>query len=94
MKTINTAAVKCMAKTFFINNKSLIEKVLISYNTLNNLHYSIVLKDDNIDNRNAIFEFLNKYDLLDVSNEYPVYFQFVPIELAHRINRIEELSFA
>jgi hypothetical protein len=93
MKNNNTADIKGMVRTFFVNNKSLIAKVLISYNTLNNLHYSIVLKDDNIENRNTIFEFLNKYDLLDVSNKYPVYFQFIPIDLAYKINRIEELSF-
>jgi hypothetical protein len=93
MHDSNTAAIKRMVRTFFVNNKSLIAKVLISYNTLNNLHYSIVLKDDNIENRSTIFEFLNRYDLLDLSNKYPVYFQFIPIELAHKINRIEEFSF-
>ena len=85
---------KSMAKNFFNHNKSLVEKVLISYTSLNHLHFSIVLKEDNIDNRNAIFEFLNRYDLLDMANKYPVYFQFIPTELAHKINSIEELTFA
>ena len=86
--------IKSMAKNFFSRNKSLVEKVLLSNTSLNHLHYSIVLKDDNIDNRNIIFEFLNRYDLLDMGNKYPVYFQFIPTELAHKINSIEEITFA
>lgn len=86
--------IKSMAKNFFDRNQSLIEKILISNTSLNHLHYSIILKDDNIENRNAIFEFLNRYDLLDINNKYPVYFQFIPTELAHKINSIEEITFA
>ena len=86
--------IKSMAKNFFNGNRALIEKVLISNTSLNHLHYSIILKEDNIDNRNAIFEFLNRYDLLDMTNKYPVYFQFIPTELAHKINSIEEITFA
>jgi len=52
---------------------------------LNDLHYSIVLKNDNIENRNKIFDFFDKFDLLDISNKYPVYFQFVPVELIEKI---------
>lgn len=94
MKDIDISTIKGMAQTFFVNNKSLIDKVLLSYTTLNNLHYSIVLKDDNIDNRNVIFEFLNSYDLLDVASKHPICFQFIPIALAHTINSAEELTFA
>lgn len=86
--------IKSMAKNFFNKNQSLVERVLISNTSLNQLHYSIVLKEDSIDNRTKIFEFLDKYDLLDMANKYPVYFQFVPTELAHKINSIEELTFA
>ncbi len=75
-----------MAKNFFNRNKSLIEKVLIRSTSLNHLHYSIILKEDNIDNRNAIFGLLNRYDLLDITNKYPVYFQFISTELTHKIN--------
>lgn len=86
--------IKSMVKNFFDRNKLLIEKVLISNTSLNHLHYSIILKEDNIENRNTIFEFLNRYDLLDITNKYPVYFQFIPTELAHKINCIEEITFA
>jgi hypothetical protein len=94
MKFPEQGIVKSMAKNFFNCNKPLIEKVLLSNTSLNHLHYSIVLKDDNIDNRNTIFDFLNRYDLLDMGNKYPVYFQFIPTELAHKINSIEEITFA
>jgi hypothetical protein len=63
-----------------------------SKTSLNDLHYSIVLKDDNIENRNKVFDFFDKYDLLDISSKYPVYFQFVPIELVEKINYSEELK--
>jgi hypothetical protein len=86
--------IKSMVKNFFNRNNALLDKVFVSKTSLNHLHYSIILKEDNIDNRNAIFEFLNRYDLLDMANKYPVYFQFIPTELAHKINSIEELTFA
>lgn len=90
MEDFNTA-IKDLAKAFFMHNKSIIEKVFFSSLSVNNLHYSIVLKDDNIDSRNSIFEFLNSYDLLVVADKYPIYFQIIPAELAHKINS-EELT--
>lgn len=35
-----------------------------------------------------------RYHLLDMANKYPVHFQFIPTELAHKINSIEEITFA
>ncbi|WP_315816882.1 hypothetical protein [Paraflavitalea speifideaquila] len=73
----------------FVNSFLRIKKPLItaayrSKTSLNDLHYSIVLNDDNITNRNKVFDFFDKYDLLDISSKYPVYFQFVPIELVEK----------
>lgn len=84
--------INTIAKGFFKENQSLISSVYRSNTSLNELHYSIVLKDDNIENRNKIFEFLDKLDLLDISTKYPIYFQFVPAELVSKINYIEEIK--
>lgn len=80
------------AKSFFKQNQKLISSVYRSKTSLNELHYSIVLKEDNIDNRTQVFEFLNKFDLFDLSSKYPVFFQFVPVELVNNINYAEELK--
>ncbi|NII27468.1 hypothetical protein HB364_20435 [Pseudoflavitalea sp. X16] len=81
----------------FVNSFLRIKRPVItaayrSKTSLNDLHYSIVLKEDNIDNRNTVFDFFDKYDLLDIASKYPVYFQFVPIELVEKINYSEELK--
>ncbi len=85
--------VDIFVKSFLRRNKSLIASAYRSKTSLNDLHYSIVLKDDNIDNRNIIFDFFDKYDLFEISNKYPVYFQFVPVELVNKLNYSEELKF-
>lgn len=78
--------------SFLRINKPLIVSAYKSKTSLNDLHYSIVLKEDNMDNRNRVFDFFDRYDLLDISTKYPVYFQFVPIELVEKINYSEELK--
>jgi hypothetical protein len=68
--------------------KSRAKLVASAYRTLlptSDLHYCIVLNKDTTANRAKIFEFLDRYDLLDISENYPVIFQFVPQELAHEI---------
>jgi hypothetical protein len=79
---------------FFHKKKELIELVLISTTPSNQLHYSIVLKDDNMTNRLQIFDFLNFYDSISISTKYPIYFQFVPIELVDKIRHTDALRFA
>ncbi len=81
--------------SFFNKNGILIETAIRSKSTLNNLHYSIVLKEDNMQNRLAIFDFLSDYDAfdMDISSRYPVYFQFIPRELVEKINVIEEVVY-
>jgi len=86
--------VDIFVQSFFRHNKSLLSSAYRSKTSLNDLHYSIVLKEDNIDNRNKIFDFFDRYDLLEISSKYPVYFQFVPVELVGKINYSEELKFA
>lgn len=78
--------------SFFKYRHDLIQAVFKSKTPLDELYYSIVLREDNLENRNKIFEFYNKFDLLDISNRYPVYFQFVPKELLGKIKYIEEIK--
>ncbi len=82
-----------MVKTYFKENNSIISSVYRSKTALNDLHYSIVLKEDNMENRNKIFQFFDNFDLLDISTKYPIYFQFVPVELTGKINYAEEIKF-
>ncbi len=79
-------------KSFLNKNAGIIKEAFKTKTLLNDLHYSIVLKEDNISNRSKIFEFLDKFDLLDISKKYPVYFQFVPVELIGKISTIEKLK--
>lgn len=74
-----------LVKAFLKHNSQIIQGAYRTKTALNDLHYSIVLKNDNIDNRDKIFDFFDKFDLLDISNKYPVYFQFVPVELIDKI---------
>jgi hypothetical protein len=74
-----------IVKGFLRHNSAIIYSAFRTKTTMNDLHYSVVLKDDNIDNRNAIFDFFDKFDLLEFSLKHPVYFQFVPQELIDKI---------
>jgi hypothetical protein len=85
--------VDIFVKSFLRNRKSIVASAYRSKTSLNDLHYSIVLRDDNIDNRNKVFDFFDKYDLTDVSAKYPVYFQFIPVELVSKLNYSEEFKF-
>lgn len=81
--------------------KKIIEKVVISYLThkseiievafktktmSDDLHYTIVLKEDNNENRNSIFDFFDSFDMNELSKNHPVYFQFVRKDLIGKIN--------
>jgi hypothetical protein len=80
--------------SFFKYRQDVIDTVLRCENSSHELYYAITLKEDDIDNRNKIFEFYDKYDLLDISNRYPIYFQFVPKELRKKIKVGEMINFA
>lgn|GEM_PF-1262756 len=81
-------------KNFLTKNQEIILRVVRSETSLNNLHYSIALKEDNMDNRLAIFDFCSIYSILEISTKYPVCFQFVPIELLDKVRYVEELKLA
>lgn len=81
-----------IAESFLKHNSEIIQSAFRSKASLNDLHYSIVLKTDNMDNRNKIFDFFDKFDLLEISRKYPVYFQFVPEELAEKMHVYETVN--
>lgn len=78
-----------LVKAFFSANKELISEVRKSKTSVNQLHYSIFLKKDTTENRSKIFTFLDNYDLTGISTKYPIFFQFMPIELKSKINSSE-----
>ena len=78
---------------FFKKNSKLIDKAFKTKANQNDLHYSIVLKNDNLDNRNKLFSFLDNFDLMDISQKHPIYFQFIPKKLIDKINYNEEIKF-
>lgn len=81
-----------IVKGFLQNNQQIISTAYKSATPQNDLHYSIVLKNDTIENRNTVFEFFDKFDQLDISQKMPVYFQFTPQRLADKIISKEEIS--
>ena len=81
-------------KGYFQKNNNLIFKAFKTRKNITDLHYSIVLKSDNIENREVFFDFLNKLDLANINQKHNVYFQFIPAKLIDKINFSEELTIA
>lgn len=86
------AIIDKVIKSFFKKNAKIIDSAFKTKESLNDLHYSIVLKEDNIDNRTKLFSFLDNFDLMDISQKHPVYFQFIPKKLIDKINYKEEIK--
>lgn len=76
---------------FLKGNTSLIFKAFINRNTSNILHYSIILKEDTLENRDKIFAFHDFFSILEISQKYSVAFQFVPMNLIDKINVKKEI---
>jgi hypothetical protein len=70
----------------FLKNNNKIKSAYKSKTYLNELHYSIVLSEDNSETRNSIFDFYDIYSEVPFSNKYPVSLQIVPVELIGKIN--------
>jgi hypothetical protein len=77
---------------FFKSKAELLSSVHLTKNENNALYYSIVLKKDNLENRTSLFEFFEWYNKLDVNIRYPIYFQFVPVELIGKIKTISAIN--
>jgi rRNA-processing protein FCF1 len=80
-----TSFVVLVLKKFFETHQDKISKVLRTETYNNDLHFSIILKDDTPSNRESIFSFLRDYKTTKLSDSFPIYFQFVPFTVAHTI---------
>lgn len=56
------------------------------------LYYGITLNKDNFETRDSVFEFLNFYFSLNLSEKIPIYFQFVPEELINTFSQVEPIA--
>lgn len=72
MKTINT-----MVSAFIKSKSEIVSSVLLCSTKSCNLYYCISLKEDTLENRIEISDFLDFYDDYNLSSSYKVYFQFV-----------------
>jgi hypothetical protein len=81
-----------IVKGFLKKHHGTIELAFRSKFASDDLHYCLVLKSDNSKERGKIFRFFDRYDLLDIAQRYPVIFQFVPQELAGKIEYSEILD--
>lgn len=77
----------------FLKNKShLISKAFRTKTTLNDLHYSIVLNEDTMENRVEIYSFLDEYDLIEGAIGHPIYIQFIPSSLIEKLENSESIE--
>jgi hypothetical protein len=74
-----------IVKRFFENNRNKIEKAFRTDTTNNDLHFSIVLKEDNHEDRELLFAFLRDYRHTNLGKAFPVHFQFVPKHVADKV---------
>lgn len=93
-KNIDTTFVgisNTIVSSFLSSHKEIISKVFMIGCDSNDMHYGIVLKRDNLTNRDLILKFFDHYNKLDWAHSYPVYFQFIPAKLISKITRKIEL---
>ena len=81
-----------VVRGFLKKNSNVIDKAFKTKENHYDLHYSIVLKEDNINNRTKMFSFLDKFDVMDISQKHPIYFQFIPKQFIDKINYQEEIN--
>ncbi|HVA99163.1 MAG TPA: hypothetical protein VNG53_09730 [Bacteroidia bacterium] len=85
---LDTIAIK-----FFSKHRNVLSKVY-KKNQNGHLHYSIVLKKDNAENRNVIFDFFDTNPVSDVIYKFPIYFQFTSDESINKnISEVKLVKF-
>lgn len=86
--------VNAITNSFLRSKADIIQEAHKTKSNDNVIYYSLILKDDNIEARDAIFSFYDKYDLLEISEKYPVYFQFVSPDLIGKLYNTEKVDLA
>jgi hypothetical protein len=66
---------------FFTSNKKLIKKVYRLKHGGTVLHYSIILKDDDLNKRSKLYSFISDYKNTKISARFPIVFQSIPQDL-------------
>lgn len=81
------AIVNAQVIMHFKSNNEIISKGLRIVKRIDGaLRYYVVLKKDSQENRRKIYSFFDKYAVSELSNKFPVYIEFIPKELAGKIN--------
>lgn len=80
-----------VVKTLITKNQDVVESAFRTNTNFDDLHYSIILKDDSQENRNRFYSFLNGYENTGYSNQFPIYLQFLPKELAKTLPQKESI---
>lgn len=92
MDTSIGGLIKIIAKEYFKTFTDKISKVCVIDSGLNSeLHLYFILKEDNSESRELIYNFLSEYKSTQLWNEFPVYFQIVPPSLKDKISSTEIL---
>jgi len=78
--------------SFFNFKKEIVHSAYRNDDSGTNLTYYIVLKVDNYETRDSMFDFFDKYDEYEISYRYKIFFQFVPIEFESKIRAKHKLQ--
>jgi hypothetical protein len=78
--------------SFLHTKKNVINSAYKNSPSSSQLSYSIVLNEDTNLNREKVFEFFNLLYSLEFSDEFPIAFQIVPIELIGKIETKEVIN--
>lgn len=82
--TINTL-IQRIVQLYLKNISPIIDSSYFYMNDRNDHVYFIIPKEDNAENRDAIFGFFEEYNSYPISGKFPVTFQVVPPDLKNRL---------
>lgn len=80
-----------VVKQYFTQHKDKVAKAVIidNGNNRHELHFGVILKEDNSENRSAVFHLLTDYKSTKLWEEFPIYFQIFPKNIGERLNQKE-----
>jgi len=84
-----TSILSRIATQFFSDHKDVVDIVYKTENHHDDLLFCIVLKEDNTANRRKVFSFLRDYKCTNLSETFPIYFQFVSKEIENKLLKKE-----
>ncbi|NCX95287.1 MAG: hypothetical protein EBX41_02555 [Chitinophagia bacterium] len=84
--------VENVISAYLNTKKDLVAKAVLVDSSPNVLYYIIALKNDSLANRIAVNDFFDFYDDSGLSDDYPVYFQYIAERHFQSINYIKEVA--